>query len=135
MHAVLVSLLIACILACPYECAAKALAAQSSPTVKKACCDTCSARNASTSNPNSDRDKLPARNDDGVSCLCEGVVFNVTSQQVVEDAVHSFWDVALLGECLWPELPRLDRFESADSSPPAWTGGALVRILNQSFLL
>lgn len=134
MHSVLVSLLIACILACPYECAAKSVAALSSPALEKTCCEACLARNVSNSNQNSDRDNLPASKDDGLSCLCEGAFFNVTSQQVMDDVVHSYWDAAL-GDCLQPELPRLDRFENADDFPPASAGGVLVRILNQSFLL
>lgn len=134
MHPVLVSLLIACILACPYECAAKSLAAQMSRAPERVCCEACLARNSSTSNQNSDRSNLPA-SEDGVSCLCEGVIFNVTSQQAVDHAIHSNWDVVLPGACLQPELPCLDRFENGDDVPPAMVGGALVRILNQSFLL
>jgi hypothetical protein len=134
MHPLVVSLLIACILACPYECAAKALAAQLSPATEKICCEACLARNSSTSNQNSDRSNLPA-SEDGVSCLCEGVILNVTSQLAVEHAIHSSWDVVVPGACLQPQLPCLDRFENGDGVPPARLGGALVRILNQSFLL
>ena len=135
MRSLLVSLLIACILACPYECAVKSLAAQSSPRAENDCCKACRARKDPSSHENSNRGKQPTSDEDGVSCLCEGVVFEGTAQRLMDDAILSSGNVAQVGECLRPAISCLDRFFNASESPPASAGGVFVRILNQSFLL
>ncbi|HTN77671.1 MAG TPA: hypothetical protein VL096_20580, partial [Pirellulaceae bacterium] len=59
-------------------------------------------------NDTSDRNNAPDRNDDGVSCLCEGAIFDVTARHIVDDAIHSFWNVATLSESWRPTDPCLD---------------------------
>ncbi len=136
MHSVVVSLLIVGILTCPYECAVKMVAAQESSGVKNSCCDQCRGRQAGrTQDGKPERDNPPVSDDDGVSCLCEGAVFDVTARQVVDDAILSFWNVACVGDSLQLPFLRLVRFLDARERGPSIAGGALVRILNQSFLL
>jgi hypothetical protein len=57
----------------------------------------------------------------------------VSNRQIVDDAIHSVWSPALIGDCLALDLPRQDW--TAHDVSPYTRGGMEVRLLFQSFLL
>lgn len=132
MHAFSVLLLIASILACPYQCAVKLVDA-AAPAVQKTCCNHCQSQRDHACPPGSDQDR-PASDDDGVTCFCEGAMFDVASRYTLDDAITSTGEL-LSVQSLVAELSVHTRFRSAADDSPASNSGVRLRIVNQSFLL
>ncbi len=132
MHAFSVLLLIASILACPYQCAVK-LVDSAAPAVQKACCDHCESQRNNACPPGSDQDR-PASDDDGVTCFCEGAIFDVASRYTLDDAITSTGEL-LSVQAMVAELSIHPRLQSAAENVPVPYSGVRLRIVNQSFLL
>src|SRR5581483_746904 len=83
-------LMIATLLICPYECAVRLAAAQTTGNdANSACCERCHVRQADESRaPNHER--LPAPSEDGRCCLCEGAVFDVAARSPLELSLQAF---------------------------------------------
>ena len=132
MHAIAVLLLIASILACPYQCTVKLVDAEA-PAVQKTCCEHCQSQRSNACPPGSEQDR-PASDDDGVTCFCEGAMFDVASRYALDDAI-TFTGELLSVQPLVAALPVHARFQSAADHVPAADSGVRLRIVNQSFLL
>ena len=89
MRILLIYLLIAALLICPYECAVKLATAQlPGNDTNSACCERCRAQHAAEpTEPNHER--LPTPSEDGRSCLCEGAVFDATARSPLELSLQS----------------------------------------------
>lgn len=134
MHSFVVSLLLSVTLTCPYECALKLATARAGKLTAKVCCENCQTRTNAAHEGAPTQGDMPSSDEDGW-CMCEGAVFDVSSQRLLDDAVALYSEFGFAGESLLPELLRQDWSLNASDFPPSHDGGQLVRILNQSFLL
>lgn len=143
MRSIIVYLVIAALLMCPYDCALKVAAAQSLGNDDHvACCEKCRVRELSET-PSSSGERLPvergpsepAPSEDGRFCLCEGAVFDATTRSpadtVLEFSLSSWVADVAFAPCPVSFPPSVDRV----GPPPNDEGGRFARIVIRSLLL
>ena len=135
MRTLLIYLMIAALLICPYECAARLAAAQTPGNdAHSACCERCQVRKADESSV-PDHERLPAPSEDGRSCLCEGAVFDVAVRSPLELSLQS---VLWVEACDSAQVPMqglsVTSFDRGQLPLPE-DAGRLTRIAIRSLLL
>jgi hypothetical protein len=135
MRTFFIYLMIAALLLCPYECAVRLAAAQTTGNdTHAACCEQCQARQAEEPTA-PDHEQLPAPSEDGRSCLCEGAVFDATARSPLKLSLQAFLWIEASNSAQTPthglSVMRFDRGEW----PEAEASGRLARIAIRSLLL
>jgi hypothetical protein len=85
MRSLVAILCLLAVIACPYECAVKRVAAQWAHAVPQAgCCEGCCTRQDDNSSEK-DSPQPAAPEDDGIWCVCEGVIFDSSARTLLDD--------------------------------------------------
>lgn len=114
--------------ACPYECAVKrVIASCSQEPVRMECCDGCCSEPPSDPNEHG-APSPPAPEEDGIWCVCEGVIYDSSARTLVDDVTLTSFLPPADPVLAAVEIKRPNRVERASESSPDILDSKSLRI-------